>query len=441
MLRLFPREALQSKARKIAIYLQAAVLVGAGLTPLVLTETASAAQLTTRSVTISTSQAEATGVEYEFGFTLPSTTAVQGIVFEFCTTPLSTCTLPTDMNVDHAGAAGVSVTQTFSQATAFTEYDADGSGDLGDCDNADAGAASTQYCVTRTQGGLETADSKEITLTGIVNPSMSVNYQTVYVRVALYSDTAFATQVHEGTVAAAIARQLTINGRVQERLLFCVAAIDDGGALDGDLPADMTECGAITDPTVVDLGVIDNSTIARSPVPNTPPTSQGNNKYGIAMVNTNASGGVSVTYFAEPDSTGTEQLRNFRVPGATCDASDTDVFDQCFKAASVATEMAVGNEDFGLNIPCIVSDGSTQNLAADVDYDNEGTTTQSADCENTDTDYYYHWNGTTSTDGIASSNTVVDNEILKLSFAATASATTPTGSYTVTSTYIATPQF
>jgi hypothetical protein len=36
---------------------------------------------------------------------------------------------------------------------------------------------------------------------------------------------------------------------------------------------------------------------------------------------------------------------------------------------------------------------------------------------------------------------VVDDEIIKLRFGATASATTPTGTYVVVTTYIATPTF
>lgn len=437
MLNLLPLTSLQSKVKKFAIYLQVAVLMAAGLAPLAVTGSASAAQLTSRSVTISTSEASATGVEYAFEFDVPTATPVQGIIFEFCTTPLDSCTLPTGMSVDRS-VAGVSGTQTFTQSTAFTEY---ASTDLGDCDDSDGGSSSTQYCVSRTQVSNEDADGKAITLTGIVNPSIpSGNNATVYVRVMLYSDASFATQVHEGTVAASVNEQLTVNGRVQEKLVFCVAAIDDGGAGDGDMPADMTECSTESE-TVVDLGIIDNSSIARSPVADNPPSSQGNDRYGVAMVNTNASGGVAITYFAESDGTGTEQLRSFRVPGATCDPSDADEFDQCFVPAEYTSEITSGNEAFGLNVPCVVADGATQNIVVDDVYDNDGTTTYSADCENTETDYYYNWNTSATADLVADSTSAVDDEMLKLSFAATAAATTPTGSYTVTSTYIATPTF
>jgi hypothetical protein len=452
MLNLFPLTALQSKAKKFAIYVQAAVLVAAGLTPLAITGTANAAQLVERSVAISTSEPEATGVSYAFTFDIPSNTPVQGIVFEFCETPLGTCTLPTDMSVDRS-VAGVSASQTFTEVTAFTEY---GGADLGDCSDADAGASSTQYCVSRTEGDPETtAAGKAITLTGIVNPSIAggTNNTPLYARIALYSDTSFATKVHEGTVAASINLQLTVNGRVQERLQFCVAAIGDGGATDTTLPTNMTNCTAVTD-TVVDIGIIDNTSVARSPAENDD-TSQGNDRYGIAMVNTNASNGVSIAYFAEPDGGGTNQLRSFRVPSASCNASDANLFDQCFRPATVANEIVAGDEYFGLNIPCIIADDggaivnsvetTTMNLVADGDYDNEGTTAPDADCENDDTDNYFQWNTSSSSETIATSagstNKVVDNEIVKLNFGASAEATTPTGSYTAISTYIATATY
>lgn len=435
MLNLFPLTSLQSKVKKFAVYLQAAVLVAAGLAPLFATSTASAAQLTSRSVTISTSEASASGVGYSFAFNVPAATPVQGIIFEFCEDPLGACTLPAGMSVDRSVVAVGS--QSFTELTAFTEY---GGSDLGDCDDADGGGSSTQYCVTRTDGDNESG-SKSISLTGIVNPSISSgNNATVYVKVQLYSDTSFGTLVHEGTVAASVNRQLTVNGRVQERLLFCVAAINDGGAGDGDMPSDMADCSAETD-TVVDLGVIDNSSIARSPVANNPPSSQGNDKYGVAMVNTNASNGVSVTYFAEQDNSGTQQLRSFRVPGATCDASDDDEFDQCFAPAVYSTPMTAGTEAFGLNVPCIVAGGATENIVVAAEYENDGDTEYAADCENSETDYAYNWNTSGTADVIATSTSAVDDEMLKLSFAATAAATTPTGLYTVTSTYIATPTF
>lgn len=446
--------------RSTLIFLQVAALILAGFAPLIATVTADAAQLTSRKVTISTSEPSATGVGYDFQFSWAEATEVQGVILEFCTTALGTCVLPAGMNVSgatvdaSAGFPGGSLSGT--KVTSPT----------GEC-TSPATASATMVCLTSASSTSAAGTDATIELGGITNPSLVAppNLTTVYVRVSLYDGSTFAASaVHSGTVAASINRQLTVNGRVQERLLFCVAAIDDGGITDTTLPKDMSECGAVTD-TVIDLGTVDNTTIAASPVNNNPPASQGNDKYGIAMINTNASNGVAITYFAEPDTSSgaAEQLRAFRVPGAICNADPETLTDQCFRsAASTGTAFVAGAERFGINIPCIVAwdggDGSanvnglissTRNLVASSNYDGfDGSTTSAADCENSDptpagagNGNTYAWNDTGTAALLASSPTVVDNEIVKLNFAATASATTPTGAYTVQSTYIATATF
>lgn len=460
MYRIPKMDSLRGKVRNVAVYMQVFVLVMAGFSPLLITQQAGAAQLTNRKVTISTSEPDATGVQYDFQFSWGEATAVQGVILQFCTTALGTCTLPAGMNLSgatvdgSAGFPGGSLSTT--KVTAST----------GDC-NAASGAGASMVCLTSASATSATGTNATIDLGSITNPSLvaAPDLTTVYVRVSLYAASSFASPaIHAGTVAASINRQLTVSGRVQERLLFCVASVADGGATDTTLPKNMGECAVLTD-TVVDLGIIDNTSIAASPVDNTPPSSQGNDKYGIAMLNTNASNGVAVTYFAEPDTTpgAAQQLRAFRVPGAVCNADETTLTDQCFQsAAATGTAFTVGSERFGLNIPCIVGfdgvDGSTnvnglasttRNLVASADYDGfDGSTTSEADCENTDptpagpnNGNTYAWNTTSSAVPLASSSTVVDNEIIKLNFAASAAATTPTGAYTVRSTYIATPTF
>jgi hypothetical protein len=62
----------------------------------------------------------------------------------------------------------------------------------------------------------------------------------------------------------------------------------------------------------------------------------------------------------------------------------------------------------------------------------------SDDCENSDAGQQYGWNDSATTQALVSSSNVVDDEIVKLNFGATAQATTPTGSYTAAATVIAT---
>jgi hypothetical protein len=403
-------------------------LILAGLSPLVVgPNSAYGLELSDRKATISTSKASQTDVELVFSYTNPNTAAAkQGIIYQFCTTPLGTCTASgwTLTGFTHDNQSGWP-----SNATAFTAHAATDENDCSQSTNA-----TTMICFERTEattgGGAVTH-----TISGI---NTNATFQTVYIRILTYSDNDFqnADLLDAGVVAVAIVRQLTVNGRIQERLAFCVFAIDDAAAL----PAD---CATAPTTTTIDIGIIDSTTLAISPVDNNPPTSQGNDFYGGLQVNTNAQDGVAITYFPETASSGTNELRSFRVTGSTCDISGTSTTDQCFIDASNAGEtFAAGTERFGMYIPCIdTTQGITTNLTATTAYNgSDNVTTSAADCENeAATDFA--WSDSTTAASLASSTTVVEDEIVKVRFAAAANAITPTGSYTVVSTYIATPQF
>jgi hypothetical protein len=390
--------------------------------------TASAADLTDRKATISTSKPSSTDVEFVFSYNIPNTAAAkQGIIYQFCTTPLGTCSTSgwTLTGFTHDSQTGWP-----TNGTAFAAHAASDENDCSQSTNA-----ATMICFERTDattgGGAVTH-----TVSGI---NTSATIQTIYIRISIYSDNDFQTAdlLDTGVVAVAIVRQLTVSGRVQERLNFCVFAIDDAAALP-------TNCAAAPTTTSIDIGIVDSSGIATAPVDNNPPTSQGNDFYGALQVNTNAQDGITVTYFPETASTGTNELRSFRVPGATCDVSGTSTTDPCFVDASGSGEtFTAGTERFGMYIPCIdTTQGTTTNLGSVPGaYDgSDNSTTSGADCENeAATDFA--WSDSTTAATIVTSSNVVDDEIIKVRFAATASATTPTGSYTVVSTYIATPQF
>lgn len=427
---------LRPRINSLLLWVSAWVISVSGMASFVWTERVHAAQLTSRKVTISTSKASATGVSYQYDFTIPTATAIQGMIFEYCTNPLGTCTKPTGMDINHTTAAVGA--QTFSEATTFAEYTG---ADLGACDNHDTGSSSTEYCVTRTDPDAETATAKSFTITSITNPS-TTSVDDLYIRIRIFSDTSFATEVHNGVVAAAIVQQLTVNGRVAERLEFCVAAIDDDDPL-------FANCAAAPATTTIDIGIINNSTISRSPVDDDG-SNGANDHYGVAMVNTNAGNGVVVTFFAEPDTGGTNQLRTFRVDDATCSSDDTITTDPCFRPAAETgggTLFVAGDERFGMHIPCIdTTQGTTSNLVGDTDFDNDdGDTSHSINCESTEGGNTFGWNVSSTATPIAtsagSSVKVVDDEVIKMRFGATASPTTPAGSYTVVSTYIATPTF
>ncbi len=407
----------------------AGMLLTASIAQIIGFQSAEAAQMGSRKVTISDSEISATGVDYTFTFTTATSAAIQGVRLQFCDTPLGTCNAVSGVSV--ATADATAATQTWTNAG---DIDDNGSLDEGDCTEATNSAF--EICLERANATAEAAASKVFTLNTVTNADAQ---DTVYVRIATYSDTAFATLVDSGIVAAAMVRQLTVNGRVQERLEFCVSAIDDAAAL----PANCTAMGSNT---TIDLGVIDNSSVKIAPQNDATPSDGANDDYGIAMINTNASSGVVLTYFPEAAATGTNELRSFRVTGATCNVSGTDVTDQCFQDATpnnTADVFAAGTERFGMVVPCVDNtQGTTTNLTTVPTAYNgdDNDVTFAGDCEN-EAETEFAWNDSATAATLASSSNVVDDEIVKLRFAATASATTPTGSYTVTTTYIATPTF
>jgi hypothetical protein len=473
---------LRDRIERYSNVLVASALALSGVLPLLNAGQVNAAQLTSRKVTISSSQEDVTGVSYTFQFNTPAPgSVIQSMIFQFCDTPLGTCNLPgTDgtptaaerMDVDQGTATAGAFTG--SQATAFSDYDpaANGAGSDGACTDGEGGSGtSTMFCVTRSEGGSEAAGTKTFVVTNVTNPVIpSGNNEEIYVRISTFSGDDFTGAVDSGTVAASIVDQITVTGRVQERLVFCVFAMEDldgstavtpasGGAA-GEIPSDCSGAEANED-TNVDIGVIDNTSIARSPVDNSPPASLGNDRFGAAMLNTNASNGVVLTYYPTTASSGTDELRSFRVPGATCNNSGTSTVDQCFIDASSAGEtFANGTERFGLQIACVINSttgttGSTSNLGAGGTGSGASGTYNTAysnvddsiaddgtdNCENVDAGYKFAWDDSGNPVTLISSSTVVDDELVKMRYGATANATTPTGTYTVASTFIATPTY
>jgi len=157
------------------------------------------------------------------------------------------------------------------------------------------------------------------------------------------------------------------------------------------------------------------------------------------------------------------------VAGASCNATATFIGDQCFISASDSTaddfttlQAGGTTERFGMQIVCVAdaattTAGTPSNLGTggngtgtggtfNTVYANGKTTLagiqdSTDDCENSEASNLYGWRTTGVAQALISSTTVVDDELVKLRFAAFANATTPTGTYTVASTFIATPTF
>jgi hypothetical protein len=142
---------------------------------------------------------------------------------------------------------------------------------------------------------------------------------------------------------------------------------------------------------------------------------------------------------------------------------------QCFISAddTAGETFTAGTERFGMQIACVnnagrqvasspSAAGTTSNLGSagsgsgtagtfNAVYSNVDNSIAddnvTADCENSDAGQKFAWRDSGTAQALISSSTVVDDELVKMRFGATASATTPTGTYTVATTFIATPVF
>ncbi len=407
-----------------------------------------AAQVTQRKITIGSSVVSATDVTYFVSFDETTASAnLKGIVIQFCDSasgPLigTACTGPSGFDINKATLTVAAQQINGSPVTHSYAINGTSTSNTLILTNATGNAITANQSVTFSLGTNATGGD------GVTNPSAT---GTFYARIltyandttaAAYTDTVPGTHLDDGGIALSTANELSTTARVQEVLQFCVGTtdVDDSTTTIANNCASTFagNCG-----TTVDLGVLDSSAVSVSPVPTAPGTpGLGNACNGAAMVQTNASNGVAITYFAQQD-TGSGQLK---VPGASCSgASHTD---QCFNDSTTQAAFTAGQESFG-----VVVAGTNCN----------GTTTTAYTCDMSsglnllvaqsgyigiDATHYgdtngFAWDhsGSATPELLAKSTGPVDNETIVLKFAATPGITTPTGTYTVTSTYIATSTF
>ena len=183
--------------RKITSVATALVMGTAALLPVA----ANAAQITSRSVTISSSSPASSNATttYGFTFTIPSSTTIQSFAAQACTTAIGTCTTPTGFS---------SSTSTFS-----------GAGQLSTGTwTVNTGAAGSLRATS--SGGTTSAGSKTISFGSVQNPTTANT--SFYLRLTTYSDTGFATPVDTGTVGTSTTVAMVVSADVAESITFCV---------------------------------------------------------------------------------------------------------------------------------------------------------------------------------------------------------------------------
>lgn len=404
----------------------------------------SAAQLTQRKITLSTSEISATSATYSVSFRVTQTTIIRGAVVEICqNSPLIGASCTTTNGVTATPTTGtVTFTNTGSTGDATFEVHANST-------------ATGRYIVTDSDGatggdGFTPATGADFTFSfTATNPSGTASTSgavgTFYARILTYGVAADAaaytpaspgTHLDDGGVALSTARRLTVNARVQEELEFCVGAVDSTVVSDATTPANCSAAAFSGTTPTVDLGVVSSSGASISPVA---VASGGNNNNGAVMIRTNAFNGAVITYFAGQNA-GSGRLK---VAGATCNttggASAIDAGsgnqDQCFNSNNTKAgtgSLADPGEKFGMTISSVYrpTGSTTTNLSRNTEYDGTGLAAGG-----------WAWRSDGTIAQIAASTTVLDYEMLLLRFAARAAATTPTGFYTNTSTYVATSTF
>jgi hypothetical protein len=344
-----------------------------------------------------------TSVSYRVAFLPASDYNLQGIIVDFCnsaSTPIigdSTCTAPTGFTVG---------TPTVNFSPGDTGYTNLGNGD-GTWTTSSLNSGRTLKLENNGTNGVALDDGNAtryaFTLTTATNPS---TLGTFYARIITYTNdtgdidsyapgTEGSTQAQDyGGIALSTVERINITAKVQETLTFCVSEADPSPGCAGTSTPDLTlghGPNEILDDTATDTDVafMQASTNAQSGL-------------SIRMKNSNACGGLS------------------RNGGTTCDIAA--------RGATAGTIPAGTTAYFGM----YVTPGAGVTAVAPY---NAGTTDYGMDTT--------AGVGVTSTYGsqIATSAGPLNNIESTLTYAATATATTPAGLYSADMTIIATGTF
>jgi hypothetical protein len=164
---------------------------------------ASAAQISSRKVTLSSSSSAASNATttYTFNFTVPSSTVLQSLSADVCTTPSGTCTTPTGFSVSSSTLA--------SQPT-----------NLGDASGWAVSTATAGSLRISKSGNVAAPTGAQTLVFGNVQNPTTAN-QTFYARISTFSAANWTSAVDTGVVAASTASQISLTASVDESLTFC----------------------------------------------------------------------------------------------------------------------------------------------------------------------------------------------------------------------------
>jgi hypothetical protein len=346
---------------------------------------ASAAELTERSIALSSSAAGSTDVTYTVNFT--AVQAAGAFVVDFCSnSPVigDTCTAPSGFDASGATSGDATVTGSTSKLVAT--------------DTITAG------------------ENVSVAISGINNPSAS---GPLYARIVSYDTTTDAdaytstTPPNSGTgeldgggVAMEINNSIGVSGTVMESMTFCVS----GASI-------TTDCGSTIAPTLK-LGQTVGSTIALVPSAVSTGTI-------YTQISTNASSGAVISL--KSDATG--------CGGLILAGSPT----QCYITPATSGGITAGQPKFGVETGTVSTTGT----------DPSGTLEPATGSIYNNSNYLLHYvsgdaSGVTSTYGdpfLDTAGAPDNNQNMPITFGASVSNSTPAGNYSADLSLIATSKF
>ncbi len=368
-------------------------IVGQLLLPL----TASAAQITSRSLTLQAGPTEGGSkpggvVNHLLTFTVPTTgTAIGSIKFEYCTTAANSpavpaCVTPTGMDStlvatalgSESGASGFTLDKTTNGAPYLTKATA-----------AVPGSANLAY-----------------RLDNVRNPTTE---GTFFIRISTFNSTdTTGTAIDTGTIAASTAEQIILSGIMPESLVFCTGA-------------DVTTTAGVPDCSTATGGTISFNQLF-SPTDTATAISR-------MAASTNAGQGYAITVNGPTLTSGSNTIGGIGVPSASVRGTPQFGLNLRANTGAVAASFP-GVAPLDSRDLALVSDGVALNGRATPDYATADTFKFVTGDIVADSNFNAAGNAEPS-----------DAQIYTVSYIANVPGSQPAGTYTSTLTYICTPTF
>jgi trimeric autotransporter adhesin len=351
------------------------------LLPLLSVNTATAAQITNRSLTLQAGGTDGGSkpggvVNHFFSFEVGTTASVGSIQFEYCTLAVGTCTTPTGLDTTSATMG------TQAGATGFTLV------------NTTNGAP----YITRTAASITATTPVNYQLVTITNPTAA--NLTFFVRISTFAATnATGSAIDTGNVAATTATQVILSGTMPESLIFCA-----GGTV--STTSGVPDCSTATSGAVTFNQLF-------SPTSTATTTSQ-------MAASTNAGTGYVIT-----------------VNGATMTSGSNTV-----TSMSTATTSVFGTGQFGMNLMANTTASSSPAVGTAIAPAANGTDLKGQAITGYNTvDTFKFTSGDSVANSAVSGAGPTNAQIYTASYIVNVPGSQPAGTYTTTLTYICTPTF